>query len=165
MNSQIRPLIAALLCAGLMAVPAAQAATTDTFDVKITITNECNISTAPTDIDFGSNSSQAAADITATGTFEVNCTPNASYTLGLDGGEAGDVNARMMSSGSETIAYQLYQDAGYTTPWGLAGSDRLGGTGTGSPVTHTIYGRVAHGANINVPAGNYDDTVTLDVTF
>lgn len=164
MNTQIRPLIAALLCTGLFAASAAHAVS-DTFDVKITITNECNISTAPSDIDFGSNSSQAAADLTATGTFQVTCTPSAPYTMGLNGGDTADVAAREMTNGTQTIAYQLYQDAGHVTPWGLVGPARLGGTGTGSAVSHTIYGLVTSGANLNVPAGAYEDTVTLDVTF
>jgi spore coat protein U-like protein len=165
MNASIRTLSAALLATGLLAISAASAAVTDTFDVKITITNECNISTAPSDIDFGSNSSQASADIAATGSFAVNCTPEAAYTMGLDGGGAGDVNAREMTNGTETIGYQLYQEAGHTTVWGFVGADRLGGTGTGSPVTHTVYGLVPFGANLNVPAGAYADTITLDVTF
>jgi spore coat protein U-like protein len=165
MNATHRTQSAAMLATGLLATSAASAITTDTFDVKITITNECNISTAPSDIDFGSNSSQAAADITATGSFAVNCTPEAPYTMGLNGGDTGDVNAREMTNGTETIGYQLYKDASHTTAWGLVDTARLGGTGIGSPVTHTVYGLVPFGANLNVPAGAYEDTITLDVEF
>ncbi|QPT40504.1 spore coat protein U domain-containing protein [Oligella ureolytica] len=45
---------------------------------------------------------------------------------------------------------------------GSSGTVLASQTGTGSEVTHTIYGRVL---NTNHTVGNYLDTVTATVTF
>jgi spore coat protein U-like protein len=70
-----------------------------------------------------------------------------------------------MKSGSNTLGYQLYLDAGRSSVWGdgSASSSTSSGTGTGSAQTLTIYGRLPSLANV-VP-GSYTDTVTVTVSY
>lgn len=157
-----------LLAAG---VPLAGHADTDTanFQVKIVITNSCDVHTvAPTDMDFGSTATLASA-INQTSTITVNCNNGLDYDLGLNEGihpgTPGDTTTRQMSNGTDDIAYQLYQAAGPTTPWGNAvGTDTKSGTGTGSAQAVTVYGQVTAG-QATPAADTYTDTVTVTVTY
>jgi spore coat protein U-like protein len=156
-------LVAAM--AAVAFVPAAHAAATANMQVQITIQNACDIGTAPGTMDFATHATNETAAISAQQTFNVTCTPNAAYTIGFSGGAAGDVNARTMANGSDHVGYQLYKEVGHTNVWGLASTLRQGGTGNGTAQAYTVYGAVPTGANINVPAVNYTDTVVVDVTF
>jgi spore coat protein U-like protein len=156
-------LVAAM--AAVAFVPAAHAATTANMQVQITIENACDISTAPGTMDFATHASNETAAITAQQTFNVTCTPGANYTLGFSGGTSNDVAARTMVNGAQHVDYQLYKDTGRTDVWGLAGALRASGSGNGSAQAFTVYGAVPTGANLNVPAGTYTDTVVVDVTF
>lgn len=156
---------------------AAHAATdTTTFDVTISITPSCNISTAgngaPT-LAFGSHDS-FQTQVTGSTNLIVTCTNGAAYQLGLNeglnAGAAGDVNTRRMIGVSTTpdntadyVPYQLYQDASYATVWGnTLDTNTKAATGTGAQATHTVYGRVP---STNYTVGNYQDTITATVTF
>lgn len=62
------------------------------------------------------------------------------------------------------IGYTLYQDSSFQTVWGsTAGTNTNDSTGTGAAQSYTVYGKVT--SSLNVPAGNYSDTVTIDVTY
>ena len=55
-------------------------------------------------------------------------------------------------------------DNGRTQRWGnTVNTDTLGLTGSGSPQSTSMYGRVP--VQAGVPAGNYADTVTLTITY
>ncbi len=158
-------LVAAM--AAVAFVPAVHAAsTTANMQVQIVIQNACDIGTAPGTMDFATHASNEATAIAAQQSFVVTCTPGATYTVGFSGGAAGDVAARTMSDGaSHTVGYQLYKEVGHSNAWGNTGADLVSGTGNGSAQALTVYGAVPTGANLNVPAGTYSDTVTLSVTF
>jgi spore coat protein U-like protein len=70
-----------------------------------------------------------------------------------------------MTSGSDTLSYSLYQDAGRTTLWGdgSAGTSARSSTGTGTAQTFTVYGRVP--SNATAPVGSYTDTITVTATY
>ena len=173
--------IKSLFKAGLVAAAAAgafagaQAATnTTTFLVKLVITESCTISTpAATDVDFGSQvRATAAVNVNVTGTLNVNCSAGTSYTVGLNGGTntTGTIGAptagqrRMKLTTANTyVPYELYQVAGGTTFWGnTAGTNTVAGTGTGTAVPLSVYGKVT---SVNFPAGSYEDTVTATITY
>lgn len=162
-----------LVTAGLLglgvASGAAQAATaTTTFNVRITITAACDISTtAPTDVNFGTQPS-TATNVDNQGALNVNCTPSAPYTIALDNGQNGtDVNSRKMSSGTALVPYQLYRSATRTAAdvWGSTtgtGGNVYAASGTGTVQTVPVYGRVP---STNFPAGSYADVITATITY
>ncbi|HJU07251.1 MAG TPA: spore coat U domain-containing protein [Rhodanobacteraceae bacterium] len=164
MNVKTAVLTAALISAGL-AVSAAQAATTSsTMPVTITIQNACNVSSvAPTTLNFGTQGPLLAA-VNQTSTITVTCTKSAPYNIGLDGGTSGNVNARTMVNGANSVGYQLYSDSGRNTIWGnTIGTNTVASTGTGSAQAFTVYGQVP--AQTTPPAATYNDTVNVTVTY
>ncbi len=154
----------AIAC-GTIATPAAQAATaTASMPVTITIQNACNVSSvAPTTLDFGTQG-PLTANVDSTSTITVTCTSGATYDVGLSGGGSGDINARVMTNGGNQVGYQLYSDSGRQTVWGdTVGTNTVSNTGSGTAQTYTVYGRVP--AQTTPPAGTYNDTVTVTVTY
>ena len=155
---------AVLVTFGLASTSAFAATVTNTMPVKITIQNACNISTtAPTTLDFGTQG-PLVANIDQTSTISVTCTTNAAYNVGLDGGGAGNINARRMINGVNTVGYQLYSNAARTSVWGTTiGTDTLAGTGNGLAQALPVYGRVP--AQATPPAAVYNDSVTVTVSY
>ncbi|MCK9468787.1 MAG: spore coat U domain-containing protein [Porticoccaceae bacterium] len=147
---------------------AALSATSDAFDVTITLQNSCDLSTVPTDMNFGTQG-LLDQDYDATSAIYVTCTTGASYDLELDEGGNADGSTRRMTDGnSNYVSYRLYSDSGHTTLWGdgTTFGDAYADTGTGSEETVTVYGRVLESDNSTTPpAGTYTDTVTVTVTF
>ena len=161
--------ISIALCAFLAAAAgsgAAQAATaTGTFNVTITITSECTV-TNPTDMAFGSHGLLTAL-VNQTSTFQVTCTNTTPYTIGLNAGLNASGSQRRMLGGvtnTEFVNYNLYTDAGRTTAWGNASGSWVSATGNGSAQTYTVYGQVPAQATPS-PGANYQDTVTITVTY
>lgn len=158
-------LIGGAVMAVAAGIPGADAATvTNTFQVRITLTNACDVTTtAPTTLDFGSHG-LLSANVDQTSTITVTCTSGAAYNIGLDGGGAADINARVMANGTDHVGYQLYQPSGYTTVWGnTVGTDTVSSTGTGTAQTFTVNGRVP--PQTTPPAATYTDTITVTVTY
>ena len=157
-----------------MSAAQAQAATdATTFNVKLTVTESCFISTtAPTDVNFGTQARTATAiSLDAAGALNVNCTTGTAYNIGLNGGTntSGAIAApvagnRRMRLGATTnyVGYELYQNTARTTFWGNATGSWLGGTGTGASVAIPVYGRVVAA---NAPAGAYADVITATVNY
>jgi spore coat protein U-like protein len=166
---KFRPIVTAALVGLAFASGSAQAATaTTTFNVRITITAACDISTtAPTDVNFGTQPSTATA-VDNQGALNVNCTPSSPYTISLDNGQNGtDANTRKMSSGTAQVPYQLYRNATRTAAdiWGSTtgtGGNVYAGTGTGTVQTVPVYGRVP---SANFAAGSYADVITATITY
>lgn len=169
-NNRVKVLAAAtgFAVAALLAGPAKAATDTATFNVKMTITNTCDVSTtAPTDLDFGSHPS-SATNIAVSSTVTLTCTNGANYKVGLlpqNTGATANGTGKMDGTAvpANTIAYSLWQDSAHTTAWGnTGGTNTNDGTGTGSPVALTVYGLVA---SANVPADDYKDVVNVTVTY
>jgi spore coat protein U-like protein len=159
---------AALLALSTVATTAQAAMTTTTFNVRITITSACDISTtAPTDVNFGSHPS-TATNVDNQGALNVNCTPSAPYTISLDNGQNGiDANSRKMTNGTTQMPYQLYRAATRTAAdvWGSTvgtGGNVYAATGSGTVQTVPVYGRVP---STNFPAGSYADVITATITY
>lgn len=161
--------IAAFLSLG--GVQTADAATaTGNFQVRITITESCSFSTAgASDLDFGDKARASAGDVADQGSLVVNCTQGTPYNIGLNqgtGAGATTSNRKMTSAGGDTVGYSLYRDGALTQNWGdTVGVDTQPGTGTGSDQTVPVYGRVLGGSNVNVPAGQYSDTIVATITY
>ncbi|MGZ3522030.1 MAG: spore coat protein U domain-containing protein [Vulcanimicrobiaceae bacterium] len=110
-------------------------------------------------------------------TFTTNCTKGASsvfYTVsGGNNCSSSPVNGtRAMKNGTNYLAYQLFEDSGYTTPWAIdtstcAGTTQLSpGTITSSSqnLSFSLYGQIPAGQDALFGTG-YTDSVTVTVNF
>lgn len=134
------------------------------FLVSATVVSNCFVSASP--LNFGNSVGLLTSVVTATTSLGVQCSYNTAYNVGLDGGQnsGGNINARKMVRGASSIAYQLYQNSGRTTVWGNAvGTNTVAGTGNGNTQSLTVYGSVP--AQVTPPAGTYNDTITVAVTY
>jgi spore coat protein U-like protein len=165
MNIRI-PILAALtsfvLWPGTAAV--AQTATTQ-FDVRITITAQCLLSSLG-EMNFGTNGIISAA-INATTAITVLCTNGTNYNIGLNAGlgiGATLPERRMTGPAGAIVSYFLYKNTQRTAVWGaIGGSDTQAGTGTGVLQTYTVYGQVP--AQTTPAPGAYTDTITATLTY
>ncbi len=157
--------LAVMVAASVAGVNAAQAQTaTDTFDVIITIQADCEITSTQT-LDFGTVG-VLTSNIDEQANIEVTCTPGTDYDVGLDEGtgDGATITVRRMTGAGATIDYGLFQDTGRSVNWGnTPPTDTVSDTGTGSVVTHTVYGRVP--PQTTPATGVYNDTITVTVTF
>lgn len=157
----------ALVAAGFVGNASAATATT-TFQVKIKITESCEFKTGGSDVVFPDKVRSSTGDVTANGALVVNCTTGTPYSIGLNQGANGSsVTSRVMKHASlnNTIPYSLYRDAAMTQNWGTAAGVVESGTGNGANQTIPVYGRVLGSSNVNVPAGDYADTITATITY
>jgi spore coat protein U-like protein len=167
MNHRLR------FAAGLLALLAAGTtpATTanSSFQVNASVASVCYVS--GTTLSFGSNLDpvNGTVPVDATSTLSVQCTNTTGWSVALDAGtNAGGPAAfgsRAIKNGSQTLAYQLYTNAGRTTVWGdgSGGSAPVTGTGTGSTQSLTVYGRLP--SLTGAIPGSYTDTVTVTITY
>ncbi len=148
-------LVLALLMLGIAAAPA-------TANAQI-----CSATISA--IDFGSPVLLDGNAVDATGTVSVTCTSIPLLSVvkicpGIPAGSGGtDGSARLMTSPSGSLRYQLYQDAARTQPWGSIANQALGsvpgmilagsiaGAGT---ITRPVYGRLL-AAQTTAPADQY----------
>ncbi len=152
--------VASLLC---FAAPAIAATTTTNFTVSATVVAACVASA--TNLAFGNYTASAVTADNANSTVTVTCTNNDAYTIALNGGGSGHVNARTMANGSNTLGYGVYTTSGYATLWGdgTNGTSTVNGTGNGAAQNYTAYGQIPVGEYS--AAGSYTDTLTATVTF
>lgn len=156
---------AVMLAAMTAAGPANAVQISANMNVKITITNQCKVST-PTSMDFGSYGVlDTAVDTTAS--FSVTCTTSQGYTVGFGAGNGSGASTttRKMTLGANTVDYQLFKNTARLPAdnWGIAGGELVAATGNGTAQTYTVYGRVP--AQSTPPAGDYTDTVAVTVTY
>lgn len=157
-----------LTTAGLVALLPLSAATqtvrTGSFDVRITIAAECEV-TSTEALDFGT-AGVLTSNVEASATLEVTCTNTTPYAIGLNEGldAGGTTDVRLMSSGADTISYGLFQDSARSINWGdTVGTDTQAAVGSGSAQAYTVYGQVL--AQATPAPGAYTDTVTVTVTY
>jgi spore coat protein U-like protein len=137
-----------------------------TFVVSAEVTTNCVISAEGLNLGVfdGSN------DLTQTSDITVACTNGTAYDVNLSAGGSGDVLARELSNGVQTLVYNLYTDGSYGTVWGdeTGGTGRLGGTGTGMANAQTlvVYGRLLASDNAGaIDVGTYTDTITATIVY
>ncbi|OSI09936.1 MULTISPECIES: Csu type fimbrial protein [Neisseria] len=142
-----------------------------------------NPPSAGADIDFGEYPSshntevQGLSKAGATNGISVTCTKGTPYTISLTpsnnstngSGEMSMVrkhvgDAAPLSQDNDKIAYTLYQDSSYATPWGSQNNAKQGLAGTGTEQLYPVYGKVA-GDQLNKTAGRYADRVSVEVSY
>lgn len=133
------------------------------FTVSAPVANQCTVSAST--LNFGPVGVLSAAQ-PGTSTISVQCPTGTSYNVGLDAGlnGGGNINARKMVLGANTVSYQLYSNAGHTAIWGSTiGTNTATGSGNGNSQDILVYGSVP--AQTTPAAGVYTDTVTVTVTY
>ena len=135
----------------------------DTLSVSANVPVVCSLSTSP--VNFGNYS---AIDTYANGSVHVTCNIGISYTVSLSTGISGTYTPRTLASFGyyDTLNYNLYTSAAYTTIWGDATgvTGVISDTGNGSAQTQTVYGWIPAGQAAQAN-GTYSDSVTVTVTY
>jgi spore coat protein U-like protein len=111
---------------------------------------------------FGSYDTLSAQSTDSAGSISVSCDSSDSFTIALSSGH-GTMLARQMQSGAYSMTYNLYTDSLRSIIWG----DGTGGTTlvstSGTNATYPVYGRIP--AAQNLPAGSYNDSIAVTLTF
>ncbi|UCJ18527.1 spore coat U domain-containing protein [Pseudomonas sp. MM211] len=171
-------LVSSLLALAISSTANAAGTVTGQLGIQLVITDGCTVGNGGSaggtfgNIDFGS-----VAAITAPleaqsvgsgggGSFSVTCNNGTDYSVTLDSGGNPAGGQRNMSNGTDLIAYNLFQDAGRTTPWGDGsnGGDTLDSTGNGEVQEIVVYGQVPPRAAVP-SVGTYTDTVQVTVAW
>lgn len=100
---------------------------------------------------FGTYSPGTPVAIDSAASIQVTCVGDPDpgqngYTISIDGGSSGTAASRYMVSGVNTLSYNLYQDATFTTVWG----DGISG---GSTLTQNLPGAMGMGMGLGLAAG------------
>lgn len=126
---------------------------------------KCSIASSP--LTFGIYNVFNTAPVDSTGTVTIDCNGGAkNVVLTISRGQSSTFIPRTLKKGSESLAYNLFQDASRSMVWG----DGSGGAPyytVGDPpnrdVSFTIFGRIPPSQDIT--AGAYSDSVTVTVLF
>jgi spore coat protein U-like protein len=150
-------LYAAVAALATLGSPAARAAVTS-----------CTVTA--TGVAFGIYDPTSPSALASSGTIDVICIVANGHnpvTIALSAGFSGSFAARTMSSGLDTLSYNLYLDAAYSQVWG----DGTGGSVTdtqfvtnGQPAfSATVYGLAP--ASQSPGAGSFNDIITVTVSY
>jgi spore coat protein U-like protein len=126
----------------------------------------CTLSS--TTISFGTYDVFQAGPTDSTGTITYRCdNKDRNVRITISAGSSGTFTSRMLRNSAETMAYNLFLNAGFTQVWG----DGTGGTTAyflhnppnKKDVAVTVYSRIPGGQD--VPVGNYSDTVVVTLEY
>jgi spore coat protein U-like protein len=117
-----------------------------------------------TGVNFGIYDVFSNSALHSVGNIDMNCASGVGYTIAITAGN-GTYQQRIMSSGANTLNYNLYTAANREFVWGdpTSGNATVSGSGTGMSVNHVVYGRIP--ALQNVRTGSYSDTITVVLSF
>lgn len=132
----------------------------NSLNVTSNYENSCNLISA-SDLNFGQINDLSQA-VTSSTTVALSCPLNTSWKVNLDQGMNYDGATRRMRKGADYIAYELYRDAQYSQLWNNSGASQ--GTGNNGTQTINIYGKAGPSLTA-VPAGEYQDTITVTLTY
>jgi spore coat protein U-like protein len=163
-------ILTATLAAGILSAAVAQAGTaTTTFAVTATVQSTCSATATP--LAFPAYTPGGGAQA-ANSTISIKCTKNSPYTVALSAGSTTGASEtqRLMANGTNTLQYNLYTTAAFTTVMGdgTGGSVTTAGTGSGVATANalTVYGQLPDSAtNQAAVTGNYSDLITVTVTY
>jgi spore coat protein U-like protein len=134
----------------------------DILTVRVTVQEACSITGST--IDFGTYSAGQQAALDAQGAISYSNCGAGTLNISLDGGTAGNVANRAMSSGnSGSLSYQLYRNSARNQVWGSGADAQQVVLLVPDSGSVPVYGRIPGGQN--VPSGTYTDTVNVTLTF
>lgn len=119
--------------------------------------------TSASNMDFGTTTS-LTNDLNSSSAIQLECPSNTQWQLGLSNGVNAVGTTRRMRNQSSYVRYELYQDTARTKRWGnTANADTYTGTGGATTIVVPVYGKVP--AQNDVPAGAYNDTITVTLSY
>jgi spore coat protein U-like protein len=164
-----------VLAAAALATTTATAAITGQVDVKLKVESGCTVDNSQNNgnmnnfgtLDFGRTSSTWANILTGEvassgngGDIAVTCDAGVTgFDVSIDSGERGD---RTLSNATDTVAYNVYQDAARSKEY--VANQKVAFSSTGTPVNVPIFGSIASNA-VAVSEGDYTDTLLVTVSF
>jgi spore coat protein U-like protein len=122
-----------------------------------------------TAMSFGNYNAASPGATTANSTITVSCVDASrelpAITVALSTGGSGTYAPRSMSSGANTLDYNIYTSAAFTSVWGngTGGTVTITDNPTVNSVSFTAYGQVPAGQYVT--PGSYTDTITVTVTY
>ncbi len=120
--------------------------------------------------DFGTYLPLSGGAVQQLTTFNVDCVPPETVTVQFSAGGSGNLAARQMSFGVNTLSYNIYRDAGRSEVWGngTSGTFTLSKTMTTGDRTLVVnvYGQIPAGLNA-VPSSPslYTDQITVTIIW
>jgi len=166
LNFSVSYSVCSLGALGLCTTPQTGTALTS-ITLNMTVTNDCSAMTTP-NVNF--NSAPLVQNFpTVSQAISVTCTKGSVYTIGINNGANASNNVRRMASGNNRMSYEIYKEA-TANRWGSSGSERWS-SGASSQVSadgllrsYNYTARVLTNQT-TPPAGNYSDTLVVDVAF
>lgn len=145
------------------AVQAEEGSETANMHVTLEVLKSCSVTAQ--DMDFGSHPSSETGALSAESSISVTCTNGTDYRVTATSVNGDGDNFTLVSDSSNaTVPYSLYADE--------AKSQQLSSTtaiedhqGSGKAEEIKLYGKIAESALTEVPAGQYQDDVTLQVIY
>ncbi|MEZ3500716.1 spore coat protein U domain-containing protein [Pantoea sp. KPR_PJ] len=137
------------------------------ISVTLVVTNDCTTITAP-NISFGS-APLVGSFSAVSQTINVVCSKGSAYTVGLSNGSYASGTQRQMASGTNRLSYDIYKGTS-SNRWGPTGTDRYSSANSTSVSSDGLTRGFSYTARIlttqnTPPAGNYTDSVVVDVSF
>ena len=136
------------------------------LNVTATVDDVCELGIMG-DVAFGVLTPGGGANAAVNGSVEWRCSDGTSADIDINNGGNGNRTMDHATSVGVTLAYELWQDVGFSTEWSNAGSDRtVTGTGMGGGyTTETVFGRILS-ANIDAAeVGDYTDQVDVNINI
>lgn len=127
---------------------------TSTFNLTAAVPESCSINSA-NNMAFGTY--DGTVDVTATADFEFQCRKNTTFEIFIG-------RDNTLENGADTLAYNLYTDSGHLSAYPSAATGTTETAANSSPVTRTIYGKMASAQSLG-GSGTYSDTATLTVQY
>ena len=170
-------LLALLISAASLILPAYATSTTTNMNVTATISATCTMSN--TDLDFGdydATGTNSSRDLLATATISTSCTSGTNGVISMSGGShvlfcVSSKCHRQMANQDETsfLRYNIYTNESLS--WGSVWSDNTSATnevvqviGSGVSQNTTVYGEITKNQR-NAVAGSYTDTITITLNY
>lgn len=149
-----------------VSTPALAASTSNTMPVLVNVINSCTVTAGA--LDFGTLTGVGGVNVDSSSTVSLVCTQGAAYDVFMNFG-VNNVGAQRNLvnplDATKKIPYGIFQNSARSTTWGnTSGTDTVKGTAGTGVVSITAYGRIPSTASA-VPAGDYNDTVTVSVNF
>lgn len=159
------------ICTSVSALGACLTPQTGSGVIPITVTvvlsNDCTAITAP-NISFGSAPLVARFGAISQ-TISVLCSKGSTYTVGLSNGNNASGSVRNMASGTNRLSYEIYKGTS-SDRWGPSGTERVGSAAANTVSTDGLTRSYNYTARVlttqnTPPAGNYSDSVVVDIAF
>ena len=132
--------------------------------LAISVTSAYACTVTATNFQFGAINPLIVTDHESTSTVTVTCPSLTPYAISLSPG-IGTYGQRQMTSGSNTLNYNLYTSSLYNSIWGdgTGSTTTVNGNADNNGSNQTIYGRLPH-QPAAVP-GSYSDSIVVTVNY